>query len=356
MAMLRRLHRWLTTPHVDHSRRELAWSFVVAAALALGALIGVGWIAGYYHLAALIRQADWNWFAIALAGEAVAYVGYTVAYRELARVGKGHPLELPRALAAVASGFGLFIPRGGFAADHEAFVEMGFHKPEARRRILGLGALEYALLAPAACVAAIYLLVRHVDVPMSFTLPWAIAVPVGFALAVVLLGRRERWHERGGLRGQLAHGLDIVALLHRLAERPRDHGIAAALGMAVYWVGDVFCLWACLVCFLGHSPPLAALVVGYATGYALTRRGLPLAGAGPVEALLPFALYWMKIPLAPAVLAVAAYRVFNLWLPFVPALAGREIMTRQRRRERSRALAESRASAGGARGYPARTG
>jgi hypothetical protein len=36
----------------------------------------------------------------------------------------------------------------------------------------------------------------------------------------------------------------------------------------------------------------------------------------------------MKIPLAPAVLAVFAYRIFNLWLPLVPALAGRRHIKR----------------------------
>jgi len=54
----------------------------------------------------------------------------------------------------------------------------------------------------------------------------------------------------------------------------------------------------------------------------LTRRTLPLAGAGAVEALLPFALSWCGISLAAAVLAVFAYRVCNLWLPLLPAALG----------------------------------
>ena len=54
----------------------------------------------------------------------------------------------------------------------------------------------------------------------------------------------------------------------------------------------------------------------------MTRRTLPLAGAGAVELLLPFALHWVGFPLAAAVLAVFAYRIFNLWLPVVPAVAG----------------------------------
>jgi uncharacterized membrane protein YbhN (UPF0104 family) len=67
----------------------------------------------------------------------------------------------------------------------------------------------------------------------------------------------------------------------------------------------------------------------------LTRRALPLGGAGVVEALLPFALGWLKIALAPALLAVFAYRVINLWLPLVPALVGLptfHTLERERRR------------------------
>ncbi|HEY2740909.1 MAG TPA: hypothetical protein VGI69_01860, partial [Gaiellaceae bacterium] len=52
------------------------------------------------------------------------------------------------------------------------------------------------------------------------------------------------------------------------------------------------------------------------------RRTLPLAGAGAVEALLPFALVWVGYSLSAAVLAVFAYRVFNLWLPLGPAAVG----------------------------------
>jgi hypothetical protein len=83
----------------------------------------------------------------------------------------------------------------------------------------------------------------------------------------------------------------------------------------------VFVLWVCLAVFTRHTPSVEAVVVGYATGYALTRRTLPLAGAGAVEALLPFALAWVGYGLPAAVLAVFTYRVFNLWLPLGPSAA-----------------------------------
>jgi uncharacterized membrane protein YbhN (UPF0104 family) len=109
-------------------------------------------------------------------------------------------------------------------------------------------------------------------------------------------------------------------VLKTLFVQPRH--FLGPLGTAVYWFGDILCLWACLQAFTHGTPDISLLLLGYATGYALTRRTLPLGGAGAVEALLPFALSWCGISLAAAVLAVFAYRVFNLWLPIVPAAIG----------------------------------
>ena len=112
--------------------------------------------------------------------------------------------------------------------------------------------------------------------------------------------------------------LDLVLFF---ARRPFRRGLAF-LGTLAYWAGDIFCLWATLQAFSAQPPPVAQLVVGYATGYALTRRALPLGGAGVVEVLLPYSLVWLKIGLLPALLAVFAYRLINLWLPIIPAFAG----------------------------------
>src|SRR4029078_8258039 len=80
-----------------------------------------------------------------------------------------------------------------------------------------------------------------------------------------------------------------------------------------------------------------SVILGYATGYALTRRSLPVGGAGAVEALLPLSLLWVAVPLAPAVLAVLFSRVINLWLPLIPALAGfRSVRRRHLRRGSAR--------------------
>ena len=44
----------------------------------------------------------------------------------------------------------MFFPRGGFAVDLEALEDLGVPPDEARIRVLGLGSLEYAVLAAGA--------------------------------------------------------------------------------------------------------------------------------------------------------------------------------------------------------------
>jgi uncharacterized membrane protein YbhN (UPF0104 family) len=307
--------------HLERTPREMFAFIALGAALSCAAIIGVAWVAGFDAVADRVRNVDGWWLPLALAAEAVAYVGYVLAYREVARVGGGPEIPHSRALALVATGFGVFIARGGFAVDLHAFRQEGVGDREARVRVLGLGALEYALLAPAACIVAILLLVEHVQRPASgLTMPWAIAVPVGGILALLALRLRGRLHGRRGWRDALAQALDSIHVLRQLFVR-LEHA-AGPLGTAIYWFGDIACLAFCLRAFEGHFPSIAPLLIGYATGYALTRRTLPLAGAGAVEALLPFALSWSGTALSAALPAVVAYRIANFWLPIVPAAIG----------------------------------
>jgi uncharacterized membrane protein YbhN (UPF0104 family) len=293
---------------------------LLAAALAIAALVGLAWTVGFGKVLSALIRPHWLWLGVAVAGEVVAYLGYIGAYREIARSDEGAELEVPRAAALVATGFGVFVHGGGFALDRTALQHAGLSKQEARKRVLGLGMLEYAILAPATMIAAILVLFRHQSISTSLTLPWIIGVPVGAAITLPALRFRQRIGRWPHIGKGLKHGLDSLALVLQLLGSRR--GAVAALGAVVYWAGDIFCLWATLHAFSAHTPPVAQLIVGYSTGYAITRRALPLGGAGVVEALLPFALGWLKIELAPALLAVFAYRVINLWLPIIPALAG----------------------------------
>src|SRR5205809_7335529 len=306
--------------HLDGRPHELAAFIALGAALSAAAVVGVSWAAGFGAVADRLRHVDARWLPLALAAEALAYVGYVLAYREVARVEDGPGLPHRRALALVATGFGVFVARGGFSIDLHAFRQEVSDR-EARVRVLGLGALEYALLAPATCIVAILLLLDHVQTPgTGVTMPWAIAVPVGGILALLALRLRDRLRGGSGWRDHLAQWLDSIHVIRQLLMK-LEH-FAGPLGTAIYWFGDIACLALCLRAYEGHFPAVAPLLVGYATGYALTRRTLPLAGAGAVEALLSFALLWTGTPLAAAVTAVLAYRIVNFWLPIVPAVFG----------------------------------
>jgi uncharacterized membrane protein YbhN (UPF0104 family) len=313
--------------HIQGGIHEVAALVVVTAVLALGGLIGLVWAAGFDAVGHRFAHADWWWLGAATFGEVVAYLGYVVAYREVATVEDGPTLTLPNAFSLVVTGFSPFIALGGFALDLEALRHAVDEEKEARVRVLGLGALEYAVLAPAACVAAIALIVEGKRTPSAaFTYPWAIAVPVGFAATFVAQRFRGRLAGKRGWRAAIGEGLGAVHVLHRLFDPPRQRLLAFA-GAAAYWAGEIFCLWAALQCF-GQRLGVAQLIIGYATGYALTRRTLPFAGAGVVEVLLSFALVWVGEPLSTAVLAVFAYRLINLWLPMIPALISRGALKR----------------------------
>ena len=331
-AIKRSFDEYLARHHRDHGRREVFVSIAIAGTLAAGALVGVAWAAGFGEVARHLAHPRWIWFALALAGIVASYLGYLVAYRELARADEGPNFHLRHAGAAVATGFGVFIPRGGFAFDQEVMCDAGVSPREAAVRVRGLSVLEYAVLAPAAFGAALFLLVDGMRDRGGVQLSWIVGVPVGTAVTLVLLRHRSRLRRGGRIGGAVARFLDAIVRLARMFLPPSRNGIGAAVGMTVYWAGDIFALWACLAAFMPHgTPSVSALIVGYATGYALSRRTLPFAGAGAVEALLPFALMWVGVGLAPAVLSVFAYRVFNLWLPVIPATPGLLALKRRHR-------------------------
>jgi uncharacterized membrane protein YbhN (UPF0104 family) len=324
--------------HFNQGAWELWFLIALGVALAVGTTVAVAWAAGFGDVLHRLVHPSPFWIALALAGQMVAYFGYMLAYREVARVERGPELGLMKLAAVVFTGFGVFVAHGGFSADVVALRGTGISRREARVRVMGLGALEYVLLAPAACASAIIILAHGSGTPnLGLTLPWAVCVPLGFVAAFWALRYHRRLSRAQGWRGAVGHALEGVAVVRNLFYAPFKHG-SAFIGMGLYWIGEIFSLSAALHAFGSPRPAIAALIIGYATGYALTRRTLPLAGAGVVEALLPFSLVWVGAGLAPAVLAVFVYRIFNLWLPLIPAVVGMRVLRHEH--EENEALPE----------------
>jgi uncharacterized membrane protein YbhN (UPF0104 family) len=255
-------------------------------------------------------------------GAAIASIfAYIVAYRSLMHFDDGPHLSIANAIRIVAHGFGPFVPAGGFDVDKRAIEGLHGDSCEAGLRVFAIGAMELAMLAPAACVAAIILLLDndlHADPTVLW--PWAVCVPVGFVVGFWLINRvREGVDPHGpGLRGSWGRAVRGAWMLADLGRQPID-GWPALLGMAAYWAADILSFYASAR-FLSVPINLASAIVAYATGYALTRRSLPLGGAGITEVLMTFALHWLGVPVLHALAVVVVYRLFNFVFPAAPAL------------------------------------
>jgi hypothetical protein len=298
-----------------------------AAVLTVGAAAVLASQAGWTRIAQVaFARHSWAWLAICLVAQLAAYAGYVLTVRDMARVDDGAGLDLEASAKAVVAGFGVFTATrssGGFAVDYWAFREAGAGKRDAVRRVLGLGFLEYVVLSLSA-LGASALLFFHLDgyERPSITLPALLVVPVlavAFWLTSPKRARRLARPRRGRVQRLFADSVAGATTVRELLRRPRGHTLGV-LGTVVYYAGDIFCLWAALR-LMDSRLPIAALVLAYTGGYLVTRRALPAGGAGFVEVALTVALVGMGAGLAHALLGVVVYRVFNFWLPIVPALA-----------------------------------
>lgn len=300
---------------------------VVAGVVTVGVAGVLAWQAGWPRVwGVVLARHSWGWLGVCFGGELAAYAGYVFAVRDVARADDGVPIGLETSAKAVVAGFGVFAATrssGGFAVDYWAFREAGAGKREAVRRVLGLGLLEYAVLSVGGLVASLFLFFgMDGHRGASLTLPALVVVPVlVVALWLTSPKRADRLSRprSGRVRRLFADCVAAAATVRVLVSNPRKHFLGV-LGAGAYYAGDILCLWAALR-LVGEQVSVAALVLGYTAGYLLTRRALPAGGAGFVEVALTFALVGMGVGFAHALLGVVVYRVFNFWLPIVPALA-----------------------------------
>jgi uncharacterized membrane protein YbhN (UPF0104 family) len=302
-----------------HRRPRLAT--LLSVLIAGGTVVGIAASDSPRALWHTFERIEPIWLLVAFGFELLAYVGYVLAYRATILDTSQQRLSLMLAIRLVVAGFGPFVPLGGFSFDREALRAVHTSRRGARRQVLALGVIEYGLLAPAAWVCALVLLLDSDSASLVLTLPWVFAVPPGFALAWwATQPRILRYfqHSKGSIRRWIGELLAGVEVLRSVVTRPLERPLAL-VGMAIYWAAEIACLDFSLRCF-GVVLSVPAIVVAYATGYAASRRSLPLGGAGITEALLTLSLIWVHVPAAHALLSVVAYRIVNFLVPMLPGL------------------------------------
>lgn len=302
-------------------RSQLSALMLLAAVLEVAAAVGLAYVAGFSQIHAALNRWSALWLAVMVGAIVVSFVGYFWAYRGIYRVEQGPRLRFRQMISVVTGGFGGFLAHGGSALDDYALRAAGADERDARNRVSALAGMEHGVLAVIGTVAAIVVLAEGRSAPPAdFSVPWAVIPIPGFAVAFWLAERyREKFHDRGGVRGKLGIFLDSIHINRELFLRPHEHG-PAVLGMLAYWLTDAFAMWTALAAF-GFTMNAAALFIGYATGMVFTRRTGPLGGAGILMVVLPVTIWYSGAPLATAVLGVFAYRVVTLWLPMPFALA-----------------------------------
>jgi uncharacterized membrane protein YbhN (UPF0104 family) len=322
-------------------KKVLLWG-TVALILMSGAVAGIGQLADYHKMLRALQRAHKDWFALGLAGEFTAYVGYVIAYRDVARASGGPRFDYWTSTRVVIMGFGAFIAGSSFGTlgvDYWALNRAGESPHQAARRVLALNTLEWGILAVLAMLAGALTLVGIGEgAPDGMEIGWLATVPLCVAAAIWVSqpGRAERLvalpREREALtrdprtwprwlarilRSGFADAIGGVVLVRHLVANPREHW-RASVGFLIFWAGDIFTMWTALMAF-GIHVALAPLVLAYTTAYVVTSLPLPAGGAGGVEAGLAFTLTAVGIPLAPALLATLVYRIYTLWLPILVA-------------------------------------
>jgi uncharacterized membrane protein YbhN (UPF0104 family) len=305
------------------SARHLLLGVVAALAVGAAVVFGIGRVAGYSELRGALRGARYPWLAVCVLGQVAVFAGYAGALRSAVTADGGIALPVRMSVQVVLASFAAtqlfaFGGIGGLAVIYWTMRRAKFDREASVVRLIGLNTAVYFVFGVMAFGAALAALVTS-TAPLGMTVPWLVAFPAVLAAA--------RWFT------QEKRAARVTAPSPAKFRRLLGIGVAAAVWVrraltargqrpmftwaACYWAGDLVSLWAALHAF-GAQPPVAALVVVYATGYLAQSLPIPFIATGGVDAATTFLLHAVGVPLETALVGVAAHRVFAFWMPVVP--------------------------------------
>jgi uncharacterized membrane protein YbhN (UPF0104 family) len=316
-----RLFPKMSGSHMDRKPVALSLLITLTALLMLAGIVGAAYIAGFSAVRDTLGRFQWPWVIGAVGALVVSFVGYYYAYRGVYDVDSGPQLSGTQMRAVVAAGFGGFLAHGGSALDDYALRAAGASDKEAKVRVSSLGGMEHGILAIIGTAAGIAVLTEGLkSPPLDFSLPWAVIPVPGFLIAFWLAGRYRHRLPDQGWRGKVKIFLNSIYLIREMFTHLGRQG-GALLGMAVFWVAEMFMGWAGMAAF-GFHMNAAQFIIGFGTGMVFTRRTGPLGGAGVLDLVLPITVWYSGAPFATAVVGIFVYRVLSVWLPMPFGLYG----------------------------------
>jgi glycosyltransferase 2 family protein len=262
-------------------------------------------------LTTVLHKADWGWGIVALALEAVTFVGATWSLQGFVA---GRLPFMRTMLAQLAGSFvKLVTPAAvGGAALNIRYLQR--RKIPAAAAAASVGVWQAVAFVLHILLITVFIAITGSEHEKNPLKPpsWSYFVLAGLALVAVIVfsmpaGRRLLRARAAPVLGQ------VLPRLLEVAQQPRKmiQGIGGGLLLSAAYIA---CLSTCVSAF-GGSVPVASVAVVYLTGSALGSIFPTPGGLGFVEATLTSGLTLAGLPGAVAGSAVLLFRLITFWLP-----------------------------------------
>jgi uncharacterized protein (TIRG00374 family) len=247
----------------------------------------------------LLKEAQPEWVALAVAFEALSCVSYVFMFRAI----------VP-ASGAAGLALGAWILReGGMPARQIASRSVAF--------FLIKSSVNFIAVAVLGTLLALGLLGPDLSLWLTAAPAVGALLVIAAVLVVPRLGvagpappdatrvRRAVREVRNALVGGTSEAVQIL----------RSRNLLVVTGAVGYWAWDNAVLWAAFHAF-GYSPPITVILMGYLIGQLGGLLPLP-GGLGGIDGGLIGTLIVYGVPAAAAAAAVIVYRVILFWLPLI---------------------------------------
>jgi uncharacterized membrane protein YbhN (UPF0104 family) len=297
------------------SPRRIALLVGATAVLVVGAVVLAPAIAGLPDVWHRIAHGDAWWLGLALALEALSFIGHIMLFRavsldERGRIGMRASTEITlaghmatRVLASAGA--------GGVALTAWALRKAGLEARDVAARMTTFLVLLYSVYMGALVIGGLGLATGLIPGGGSFAITVVPAIFGAVVIAVVACAQLVRPGRRRLQRWLVPVGDGV-----RTARTLVRSGNLGLVGALLWWGFDIAVLWACFHAF-GDSPEVGVLIVAYFVGMLANTLPLP-GGVGGVDGGMVGALAAFGTDPGLAIVAVLAYRFFSFWLPIAP--------------------------------------